>query len=62
MNQFYVWTSQQTGDQEYCDWTEDLTIHIKKDDINISLTGEEMQEIINVLPRTFSGAYRKRST
>ena len=31
MNQFYVWTSQQTGDQEYCDWTEDLTIHIKKE-------------------------------
>ena len=43
--------------QLYCHWSKDLTIYLKKGNVSMSLTGEEVQQIIKCLPRTIGGTY-----
>lgn len=40
-----------------CHWSEGLSITIEKNGATITLTGEEMKQVINVLPRTIGGSY-----
>ena len=57
-NKFSVWTVDDTQ-EEYTHWSNGITTYIKKDGVTIKLTGKEVQEIINTLPRTFGGTYKK---
>lgn len=45
------------GKSEWKHWSEDLTMYIKKDGKEIKLEGEELQEVVKALPRTFGGQY-----
>ena len=41
----------------YCHWSEGLTMIINKNGTTIELTGEEMRQIVAVLPKTIGGSY-----
>ena len=52
-----TYTLMKQGDSKYCHWSEGLKMVIEKDGVVIKLEGEEIQKIVNSLPRTFGGSY-----
>ena len=38
-------------------WNKGLEMYIEKDGISLLLNGEELQKLVNSLPRTFGGSY-----
>ena len=38
-------------------WSKNLHMCIKKDGVSIKLTGDEVEQLVNSLPRTFGGTY-----
>ncbi len=43
------------GPVDQSHWSEDLKMVIRKDGVTLRLTGEEIKQLINSLPRTFGG-------
>jgi len=57
-SEFRVYTWSLLGSEDYAvHWSEGLSTVIYKDGKKVVLTGEEMQQVINSLPRTFGGSY-----
>jgi len=54
---FNVYSIQQKQEELYTYWYEGLTVVIEKNGVEMVLTGEEMRQVIKVLPKTFGGRY-----
>jgi len=60
MEGFSVYTLTDVSNQEkwsYAHWSKGLTMFIKKGDISITLSSEEIIELVKSLPRTIGGKY-----
>ena len=53
----YTWTIVNSKTPMYCHWSTGLKMSITKNGVNIILDSEEIQELVNSLPRTVGGSY-----
>ncbi len=44
-------------DVKYCHWSEGLNMVLEKNGVTIKLNSEEIQQVVNSLPRTIGGSY-----
>ena len=53
----YSYTLYDSSGQTFCHWSKGLNMVIEKDGVTIKLNGEELQQLVKTLPRTFGGSY-----